>query len=91
MPQDLNRCSSNQNLQYNQKLSSRKLCCEHCHAHCIIVYRNQEGIVKMSVTDLSKILKDPEQKAQYQFVDVREPAEEATANIKEFQLFPLSK
>lgn len=57
----------------------------------VVLYRKQEGIVQMSVTDLSKILKDPEQKAQYQFVDVREPAEETTANIKEFQLFPLSK
>ena len=45
----------------------------------------------MSVTNLGKILKDPELKAKYQFVDVREPAEEAMANIDGFRLFPLSK
>lgn len=53
--------------------------------------RKQAGIVQMPVTELASILQDPQLAAQHQFVDVREPAEEDIARIKQFQLFPLSK
>ena len=47
--------------------------------------------MQMPVSELARILQDPKEVAKYQFIDVREPTEEALARIQQFQLFPLSK
>ncbi len=45
----------------------------------------------MSVSKLAEILKDPQQAAEVQLVDVREDAEAQFSSLPEFQLKPLSR
>lgn len=54
-------------------------------------YREQAGIMQMSVSQLADILQDPDQISQVQLVDVREEVEESFASLPHFQLKPLSR
>lgn len=45
----------------------------------------------MSVSKLAEILKDPQQAAQVQLVDVREDVEARISSLPEFQIKPLSR
>ncbi|KAL3146812.1 hypothetical protein ABBQ38_014789 [Trebouxia sp. C0009 RCD-2024] len=53
--------------------------------------REQAGIAQMSVSKLAEILKDPQQAAQVQLVDVREDVEARISSLPEFQVKPLSR
>lgn len=53
--------------------------------------REQAGIAQMSVSKLAEILKDPQQAAQVQLVDVREDVEARISSLPEFQIKPLSR
>ena len=45
----------------------------------------------MSVSKLAEILKDPQQAAEVQLVDVREDVEARISSLPEFQVKPLSR